>query len=147
MECLGTTLLEYQVGPNPKSQIPCPEPCYKLNLAVQKNVLLSFQAMTTKPLSKSRCFRPIIALCIYNIYQILTYQCLNCSILNINRFQQIYINLITKQFNLRAHSRLSRKIGNGIYIPYFRIQFLRTLFFFGFGNPKVTVHMAKGHST
>ena len=32
-------------------------------------------------------------------------------------------------------------------IPYFLIQFPRKLFFFEFGNPKVTLHKAKGHST
>ena len=32
-------------------------------------------------------------------------------------------------------------------IPYFLIQFPRKLFFFGFVNPKVTAHKAKGHST
>ena len=29
---------------------------------------------------------------------------------------------------------------NSFYIPYFLIQFPRKLFFFGLGNPKVTVH-------
>ena len=33
-----------------------------------------------------------------------------------------------------------------IDIPYFRIPFPQKLFFFGFGNPKVTVHKAKGTS-
>ena len=33
------------------------------------------------------------------------------------------------------------------HIPYFLIQFPRKLFFFEFGNPKVTVHKAKGQST
>ena len=28
-------------------------------------------------------------------------------------------------------------------LPYFLIQFLQTLFFFEFGNPKVTVHKGK----
>ena len=32
-------------------------------------------------------------------------------------------------------------------IPYFLLQFPRKLFFFEFGNLKVTVHKAKGHST
>ena len=34
-----------------------------------------------------------------------------------------------------------------IHIPYFLIQFPWILFFFEFGNPKVTVHKTKGHST
>ena len=32
-------------------------------------------------------------------------------------------------------------------LPYFLIWFPRKLFFFESGNPKVTVHKAKGHST
>ena len=42
------------------------------------------------------------------------------------------------------HSLFSNHL---FYIPYFLIQFPRKLFFLEFGNLKVTVHKAKGHST
>ena len=54
------------------------------------------------------------------------------------------LDITHKSIKLASINETKKSKNN---LPYFLIYFSRKLFFFEFGNPKVTVHKAKGHST
>ena len=54
------------------------------------------------------------------------------------------LDIAHKSIKLASINETKKSKNN---LPYFLIYFPRKLFFFVFGNPKVTVHKAKGHST